>query len=664
MPKADYVPYSTVSPEMPRGVQERVDIRFPGVEMHNSIGGALAATGQGYETLSRATREVGSAFDNLGQAFTGAGNELWHRAIGLQDVQNQITQTKAEIEFDKYLGDKQVAFNQLQGEAANESTYKAHLKDIEDKQKEMLGKLPNQAVKDAFDKNTSRSVGQAGIHAAEHAAKETRKSFIESSEARVDQYSDQISKTTDIKRTEELAKNIHDEVFGKLAPARGWTLEIAQKNYKEMLTGAYASQAKVMSRTDPTGAIKLLEANKDLIGQPKYDEAMEHVLSNQRVIVSTNIGNDVHDKNPDAPREEKAAEARKKARELSNDPRLEEAAVREVERKDSEHRMNVRQQEERDDITLEGELYGFGNKEGKIPTKVQDLYANEDTRAAWERLQKNPKKANRILQILARSAKGDYPDTPLARTRVWDLQGMAINEPARFRDLDLMQEEIPWSMRSELRKMQLQVIKDGIKLENDPKTSHAINVMRDILPKDLTPAHKDKWNTFTGIVREGLVEAQKRKGFDKPLTEEEIRNLGKTLLEKMPGTGYWPGDWGQSQVYQTMKVVPDHVKAEIRKDFPDISEQAMLEKYQRLKTISEYNKRYSTSGTVKPAEAPAVKAKTPAEQPPKPPPEEKQPEGPQEKRSDYLLRKAGEFRSKMLFEGARKREEEAKGKKQ
>jgi len=50
--------------------------------------------------------------------------------------------------------------------------------------------------------------------AAEHAATETRKSFIMSSEARVDQYKDQLSRTTDIKETKEIADKIHDEVFG------------------------------------------------------------------------------------------------------------------------------------------------------------------------------------------------------------------------------------------------------------------------------------------------------------------------------------------------------------------------------------------------------------------------------------------------------------------
>src|SRR5258705_11926042 len=127
MPRADYVPYTTVKPEGPRQVTERVDIRFPEVAFHNSVGQALAQVGeQGFGTLSRATKEVANGFDNLGANFAHTGTELWNRAIGLQDVQNQTTQAKAEIEFDKYVGEKQIAFKQLEGDAANETTFKAH----------------------------------------------------------------------------------------------------------------------------------------------------------------------------------------------------------------------------------------------------------------------------------------------------------------------------------------------------------------------------------------------------------------------------------------------------------------------------------------------------------------------------------------------------------
>jgi len=129
MPRADYVPYTTVKPEGPRQVTERVDIRFPEVAFHNSVGQALAQVGeQGFGTLSRATKEVANGFDNLGANFAHTGTELWNRAIGLQDVQNQTTQAKAEIEFDKYVGEKQIAFKQLEGDAANETTFKAHLR--------------------------------------------------------------------------------------------------------------------------------------------------------------------------------------------------------------------------------------------------------------------------------------------------------------------------------------------------------------------------------------------------------------------------------------------------------------------------------------------------------------------------------------------------------
>lgn len=663
---AEYVPYTLVKPEGPRNVTERVDIKFPEVGFHNSVGQALAHVGeQGYGTLSRSTKAVGDAFDNLGKNLEHVGDQLWNRAIGLQDVQNQTTQTKAEIEFDKYVGEKQVAFNQLQGEAATEGAFKAHLKDIEDKRTEMLGKLPNQAVQKGFERSTASTIGRVGMQAAGHAADETRKSFIASSEARVDQYKDQMSKTTDVNETADLAKKVHDEVFGKQAPAKGWTLDVANNNFRKILGESYASQISTISRTDPTTARKMLETeeNKALIPQPLYDSTMDKVLMNERVLQSRNIGNEIQDADPDGPLDAKIDKAKERAKEINpNAPLLAEDAVRSVGQKHEEHRREVRQNIERNKEIVEQELYGFGNKEGHVPTKVEDLWVNPETRKAWEALP--DKEKNRVAQILQRSAKGDYPDTPMARGRMWELQGMAINEPGRFRDLDLLMEEIPWTMRSQLREMQLKSIKEGIKLENDPKTSGAISQMRSalIFPKDLTPAHKDKWNTFTGLVREALIDQGKQRGFDKPLSNEEIVNLGRTLLDKMPGTGWFGSDWSAKQLYQTVKEVPDDVKAEIQKTFPGISDEMVLQKYQALKIRQEYNKRYGTSGTKSQPQAPTVTAKTPPEPPPTPPPEEQQgPPKPAEKRSEMLTRRAAEFRSRLISPERRKKEEERAG---
>src|SRR5258708_29257699 len=107
-----------------------------------------------------------------------------------------------------------------------------------------------------------------------------------------------------------------------------------------------------------------------------------------------------------------------------------------------------------------------------------------------------------------------------------------------------------------------------------------------VLPKDLTTLHAQKWNTFTGLVREGIIAEGKKKGFDKPLTQEEIINLGKTLLDKMPGTGYWPNqlDWGQQQLYQTLdKIPPEHIDA-LRSRFPGKTDDELTRMY-RQKTI-------------------------------------------------------------------------------
>jgi hypothetical protein len=215
---------------------------------------------------------------------------------------------------------------------------------------------------------------------------------------------------------------------------------------------------------------------------------------------------------------------------------------------------------------------------------------------------------------MKRAARGDVPETEATRHRVWQLEDMWMHQQGRFREHDIESEQIPLADRSRLRTKQLQVIKEGIKLEADPKTADAINKIRTSvpLPRDLKPG-SSKWPAFSGMVREGLIELQKQQGYDKPLTEQQIKNLGNEVLEKIEGSGYWGNRWniGAETWYESAKSVPSNVKAEMQQEFPGITEGAMLEKYQHLKTIMMFNKRN---------EAQSAK---PAQKPPEPPPEKK-----------------------------------------
>jgi hypothetical protein len=595
MPKADYVPYSTVKPEELRRADEKVQINFPLVEQQNSVGRALASVGeQGFGTLARSTHFVGEAFDKLGSTLEGVGNQLWQRAEGLQEVQNQTVLTKAEIEYDKYAGEKQVAFNQLQGDAASEGAYKAHLTDLEDKRKQMLEKMPNQSVQQRFDKSTASTVGRYGLQAASHAATETRKAFIASSEARVDQLKDQISKTDSPEETKELARRAHDEVFGKQAPAKGWSIEKAQDALTDILSDAYASQISRLSRTDPTTARKMLETpeNQALIRGPRYEATMEHVLMNERIIQSRNIGNEIQEKDPDAPLEQKIDEAKERAKQINpKAPLLSEDAVRTIKQKHDEHNREVKDATDKRKHTLEQAVYGYDAPGGKMPENREQLFAaGEDVRKAYEG--STEKEQRRIDKIMEQTAKGDIPETEATRRRVYDLEEMWAHEQVRFRDHDIMSEKIPISARTKLREKQLQVIKEGIKLEADPKTSHAIDVMRSggILPKDLKPG-SSKWNAFSGMVREALAEQGKREGYAKPLTEEQYRQIGNSVLEKQSGTGWFGTDVGMISRFETAKDVPSSVKKEMQVEYPGLSEAGMLEKYRRLKVIKMFNDR-------------------------------------------------------------------------
>lgn len=675
MPRADYVPYPTAVPEGPRGVREGVEIRFPEVAFHNSIGEAVAGVGRGMQTLSGATKAVAESFDNLGTNFQKVGDTLWHRAIGLQDVQNETTLTKAQIEYDKFIGDKQIEFGKLEGEAASEGVFKAHLKDIEDKRQDMLKKLPNEAVKHGFERSTASSIGSAGMKLAAHAATETKKAYIAASEARADQIKDKIAKSDDVEETKKLAEDLHGEVVGKQAAAKGWSGEVAAVNLKKQLSDAYVAQAMRIGRVNPTAGRELLQANESNIDKNKFNEAMEHIGNNERIIVSNEIGNKVQEANPEGTLPEKKEEAKKLAEAKSNDPKLIQAAIDDAENKHMKHRREVAQQKDLDKKAIWDTAYGHVSPNGEVPTNERELFAygGEEVRKIWETAGRlDPAERHRVLEFMKIAAKGDVPQTAATRQRVWELEEMWMHDQGRFRDHNIGAEQIPLEERSKLRQKQIQVIKEGIKLEADPKTAEAIAKIRTsvMLPKDLKPGTQ-KWAAFSGMVREGLRIIQKEQGYDKPLTEQQIKNLGNEVLEKVHGSGYFENRWGIGEVpwYETAKTVPDNVKEQMQLEFPGITEGGMLEKYQHFKTIIMFNKRKEAE-SAKPAEKPLPKPPEPKPEEKKPeekkaaekPPEKTGPQKPDEKRSELLARKVGEFRSSIMTKKAREREEAARKK--
>lgn len=600
----EYTPYLTRSPMGPRDPVEHVRIEFPEVKISNAVGRAMGSAGEGMESVARATNSVAAAMDNLGSQLDKTGNQLWERAQGLQELQNQNALSKAELEFDKYVATKEAQFKNNKGEAATEETYKAYIKDLEDQQRKLRERLPPRTQMQ-FDKSTLNQIGQRGISAAGHVASEIRGVTIATSEARVNQWKDELSKTTDLNRTKELIEKIEAEVHGTQAPARGWSKPVADEAVRKHVGEGYIGQLKDLSRTDPWQALKILDHpdNKGLWDDKQYLATKTHILQEMTRLGARNIGNDVQSKDPDAPLEKKLAEGDKKAEEEEKRtgqklPDLKEASRQTIKERHHTHKEAVAEERRKNIETLDAVLDGRGaNANGNRPKNVDELYAfgGDAARAAYDRLNDTDKKV--VRRQLNRIAMGLTDPTPESENIRQTLKGMAEDDPGAFRELDLNQfEDLRHSDKVALEKVQEKLRKEGIKLEADPRVGRALAIAETegFLDKRIKD-NKTRWHNFRGAFSDAIHTVQKEVGYDKPLTVDQIKEISRIVQSKViEERSIYKFKWTSESdpLYQRLKEVPKEAQTIMRRENPNITDAEMLERYRRKAFQLEWQKKF------------------------------------------------------------------------
>jgi hypothetical protein len=592
----------------PRDPTEHVRIEFPEVRISDAVGRAMGSVGEhGFQALAGAQGAVAHALDNLGSQIDKTGNQLWERAQGLQELQNQNALSKAELEFDKYVATKKAQFENNQGEAATEDTYKAYMKDLEEQQKKLGAILPPKTL-EQFNRSTRNQIGRAGIAAAGHVASEIRKVTIGTSEARVNQWKDELSKTEDLDRTKELIDNIEKEIHGTQAPARGWAKPQADEAVRKHVGEGYIGQLKNLARTDPWQALKILDHpdNKGLWDDKQYTATKEHIIHEMTRLGARNIGNGVQTADPDAPLEKKLEEGDKKSEEeekrtgqkLSD---LKEATRHAIKERHHTHKEAVAEERRRNLETLDAVLDGRGeNSGGNKPKNEDDLYAygGDKARSAYEKLNDTDKKA--VRRQLNRIALGLTDPTPESENIRQTLKGMSEEDPGAFRELDLNQfEDLRHADKVALEKLQEKYRKEGIKIEADPRVGRALSIAQaeGFIEKNL-PSNKTKWYNFRGAFSDAIHTVQKEIGYDKYLTVDQIKEVVR-MVEKKDQVDRslfgikWKGE--TEPLYQRLKEVPKETQEIIRKEHPGITDSEMLERYRRKAFQLEWREKFKAT---------------------------------------------------------------------
>ena len=146
MPQVPYSPVPTVAPTEVATPSERVSTPL------EAFGGGVAAATEG-----------------LGKSVSGVGDELFARAVALQELNNETDAKNANVDFIGKAGDLHAKYNALQGQA-RVAAFPQYQKDLQTLYQTSRGSLSNPSAQRMFDGAAISTLNRSVFNAAGSAA--------------------------------------------------------------------------------------------------------------------------------------------------------------------------------------------------------------------------------------------------------------------------------------------------------------------------------------------------------------------------------------------------------------------------------------------------------------------------------------------------------------
>lgn len=202
---------------------------------------------------------VANAVGHLGKAVEGAGNEIYARAIAMQQLNEQANAANAVAEFTTAMGEKYAAYTSLSGKAAVDG-YKPYIDDLNATREAIGQKLSSPYAQKAYLQESRSIQARSVFSAAAHSGREGKNYAIGSTQSLIDARSnaaalapqDEDSYVAAIKQNALDAKHL-----GEL---KGWDQQTVD-NYTQLMNSKMTmGRIQGLAKSDVVSAQKLLDA--------------------------------------------------------------------------------------------------------------------------------------------------------------------------------------------------------------------------------------------------------------------------------------------------------------------------------------------------------------------------------------------------------------------
>lgn len=263
----------------------------------------VAPSGQGLPSPS--VQGVPEAFgagmvqsaSNLGKAMEASGNELFTRALAIQQMNNETEARQGDADYMIAAGKLHADFSALKGKAAADA-FPKYQQDLNDLRMKTRAGMSNPMAAKMFDAQSLSTMGRTIFNGAGHAASENKSWQGQVSAAQHAAWMDRVLTHPDdtevfggaLKTAEQNA--IADSVRAGNTPDDDATKLLVKKRQSEV----WSSKIEGLSRKDPKSAKELMEAalKKELILGQDYEKLSPKVDAQLHNVVSRNVSDAVN----------------------------------------------------------------------------------------------------------------------------------------------------------------------------------------------------------------------------------------------------------------------------------------------------------------------------------------------------------------------------------
>lgn len=266
---ASQVPYS--------GVPEVSVAATPTPQVHNDV--PLAAFGGA----------TAAATSNLGKAVEGAGNEVWARAMAMQQLQQEAEAANAVADFTTQMGEKYANYRSLEGKAAVDA-YKPYIEDLNKTREDIGANLTSPFAQKKYLLESRNIQARSVFSAAAHAGDQQKHYLVGTSEATTRTAVNSTGNDPTSESTYNAAIQKINEEADHIATLKGWNKEQRDDYAMTGMSNAVYQRAVALSTSKPAAAKEFLDqAQKDgRINSDQYGSASRYIRS-QIITVGTRV---------------------------------------------------------------------------------------------------------------------------------------------------------------------------------------------------------------------------------------------------------------------------------------------------------------------------------------------------------------------------------------